>query len=145
MRRIVAVSIGLLLLVGCTSSNTTGVVSGTVTYKTQPVNGATLLLYSASGGQEEKMTIPVAQDGTFKTSDVPVGDYKVVVQPNAGGAAFNTKGMTPEQLEKMKDQIAASKIPPTIQIPPKYTKLNSTDLQMTVGKGSQTVPLELKD
>ncbi len=143
MRRIFTVSLGLLLLVGCGSGEPSGGVSGTVTYNSQPVNGATLFLYPANSGGDAKMTIPVGQDGTFK-SDVPVGDYKVVVQPNPGSSGFNTKGMKPEELEKMKAQIEASKIPATIHIPPKYTKKESTDLTMTVGKGSQTIPLELK-
>jgi hypothetical protein len=144
MWRLVPVSIALLLLAGCGSQTPKGGVSGTVTYKNQPVNGPTLFLYPTTAGQGAEMTIPVGQDGTFK-SEVPVGDYKVVVQPNPGGAAFNTKGMKPDQLEKMKEQIEASKIPATIHIPPKYTKKDSTDWTMTVGKGEQTVTFELKD
>jgi len=144
MRRIVSVSIGLVLLVGCGSKDAKGVVSGTITYKSDPVNGATLLLYPIAADKGKEMSIPVDQGGNFKT-DVPVGEYKVVVQPSTGGAAFNTKGMSEDQKAKMKEQIDASKIPATIHIPAKYTKKETTDLKMTVGKGSQTVPLELND
>ncbi len=143
MCRIVPVSIALLLLAGCSSTIPKGGVSGSVTYKNQPVNGGSLMLYPTTAGQGTEFAIPVTQEGTFK-SEVPVGEYKVVVQPNQG-FSLNTKGMTPEQLAKMKDQIDASKVPATIHIPPKYTKKETTTATMTVGKGEQTVNLELTD
>ncbi len=90
MRRSVLVTIGLLLLTGCgPAGHGKGIVKGTITYKGQPVNGATLLLYPAAGG-DIYTPIPVGQDGAFSTADVPLGDYKVVVQGSTG-----TNGMPP--------------------------------------------------
>jgi len=145
MRSVLTVSIGLLLLTGCGPSIVKGVVSGTVTYKGQPVNGATLFLYPTTTGQGSEMTIPVDQEGAFRASDVPAGDYKVVVQPSKGNSGPKTKGMTKEQLAQMKDQIDSLKSAATIKIPEKYTKQEKSDLKMTVGAGEQTVPLELHD
>jgi hypothetical protein len=145
MRSVLPVSIGLLLLTGCGPSVVKGVVSGTVTYKSQPVNGATLFLYPTTAGKGSEMTIPVNQEGTFRASDVPAGDYKVVVQPSAGNSGPKTKGMTKEQLAQMKEQVESMKVPATIKIPGKYTKQETSDLKMTVGAGEQTVPLELHD
>jgi hypothetical protein len=83
MWRIIPVSIALVLLAGCGPKRApAGVLSGTIKYKGQPVNGAAILLYPNSGGPE--FLIPVTQEGDFRTSDVPLGEYKVVVQGAAG-------------------------------------------------------------
>jgi hypothetical protein len=146
MRRIVTVSVVLLLLVGCGKSrNPSGTLSGKVTYKGQPVNGATLLLYPTAAGQGAEFPIPVAQDGTFRTSDVPLGNYKVVVQPSAGDPGPSTKGMTPDQIAKMKEKIDSLKTPATIPIPDKYKQKEKTDLTVNVTGGSQQWDPELKD
>jgi hypothetical protein len=145
MRSVLAVSLGLLLLTGCGPRIVKGVVSGTVTYKGQAVNDATLFLYPTTAGQGSEMTIPVDREGAFRASDVPAGDYKVVVQPSKANNGPSTKGMKPEQLAQMKEQLESMKVPATIKIPTKYTKQETSDLKMTVGAGEQTVPLELHD
>ena len=86
MRRFQMISLVLFLgaLAGCGWGETLGVgVSGAVTYKGQPINGATLLLYPTTAGQGAEVSIPVTQEGTFRTADVPLGDYKIVVQNSA--------------------------------------------------------------
>ena len=145
MRRATLVLIGALVLVGCNTSKVPkGSLKGTIAYKGHPINGGSLLLHGTDGNGIE-VTIPVAQDGTFSSTDVPTGDYKVVVEPNPGGTPFDTRGMTPEQKEKMKEQIQASKTPATIKFPEKYQKLETTDLTVKVGKGQTTVELQLND
>jgi hypothetical protein len=134
MRRIVTVSVVLLLLVGCGKSNPRGgVLSGTVTYKGQPVNSAALRLYPSSGGEAQPIMIPVGPDGTFRTADVPEGDYKVVVQGTGAAAGSSSGGGAP----------GAPK--PTIPFPPKYKQPQTSDLTCKVGKGEQALNLELKD
>jgi hypothetical protein len=116
-------------------------VSGTITYKNQPVNGATLLLYPSAGGSST-VSIPVGQDGTFRTNDVPTGDYKIVVQPDPGNPGPPTKDLPPD----MKQKAEALKVPPTIPIPEKYKTKEKTDLPpLSVAKGEQRLTLELKD
>jgi hypothetical protein len=143
MRRIVVFSLGFLLLVGCAPKRSpSGVVSGTITYKGQPVNSATLLLHPATG-TGGSFPIAVSEDGTFQTSDVPPGDYKVVVQGRAAdaGVPAATKDMTAE----MKEKYEKLKGRGTIPFPDKYKQLTSTDLKTTVGAGKQALTLELKD
>jgi hypothetical protein len=139
MRRIVVVSIGLLLLVGCGSKNTKGAVTGTVTYKGQPVNGAMLTLYPG------RFPIPVTQDGKFSTTDVPPGDYKVVVEGTKGSEGPPTKDMSPEKLAQVREKLEAMKTPATIKFPEKYTSEATTTLTMKVGTGQQNITLELTD
>src|SRR5262249_53068457 len=135
-----------LLLVGCGGSKkTSGVLSGTITYKSQPVNGATLILHPAVSGQGAEFNVPVTQEGTFRTSGVPVGEYKVVVQASPGNAGPSTKGMPPDKLAEAKDKLSQLSTPATIKFPEKYKQLEKTELKVTVGPGEQTVTLELKD
>ncbi len=145
MRSVLTVSLGLLLLTGCGPRIVKGVVSGTVKYKGNAVNSATLLLIPTTAGQGAEMTIPVDQDGNFRASDVFAGEYKVVVQPSAGNQGPKTKGMSAEQLAEMKEKLESLKSPATIKIPDKYKKEKTSDLRMTVSGGEQTVPLELHD
>jgi hypothetical protein len=148
MCRMLAVSVGLLLLAGCGSSRPqSGVVTGKITYKGQPVNGASLMLYPTKPGEGAGVTIPVDQEGNFRAADVPLGEYKVVVegareQSNIPPGPAN---MTPEEKEKRKELMEKMKTKATIPFPSKYTNEKTTDLTCTVNKGEQTVNLELKD
>jgi hypothetical protein len=143
MSRNVAVSIGLLLLlVGC-GGTPKGVLSGKVTYKSAPVNGATLTLYPAKG---QPILIPVAQDGTFHATGVPVGEYRVSLEGSAGYSGPPTQNMTKEQKEKFKDKIdAQQKDVPTIAFPDKYKDKEKSGLSVSVIKGETTKDFELVD
>jgi hypothetical protein len=93
MRWIVTVSVVLLLLVGCGPRGSRGGgLSGTVSYKGQPINGAALTLYDTKGGM---LIVPVTPDGTFRTTDVPPGEYKVVVQGTWGRPPRRAPSMRP--------------------------------------------------
>jgi hypothetical protein len=145
MRRIAVVSLGLLLLVGCGGKGSkTGVVTGTITYKGQPVNGAALFLHPPGGG--DPILIPVSQEGTFSSSDVPPGEYKVVVQGTAGAAPAPLKGMPPEKQAEAKKKLEAMQTPATIAYPDKYKNLATTKLTLSVVAGQdKPVKLELED
>jgi hypothetical protein len=144
MRRIVTVWLVALLLAGCgPKREASGTVSGTITYQGKPVNGAALLLYGPTSHSAD-FTIPVDQEGKFSSTDVPPGDYKVVVQPSAGSSGPSTRGMTPAQMAEMKGRLDEMKTPPTIKVPSKYLDPKTSDLQMKVTGGKQEVTLELK-
>jgi hypothetical protein len=149
MRRIVTVSIGLLLLVGCGSSSKRGAVTGTITYKGNPVNGATLLLHPSGGKGTDAIPVIAAQDGTFRTSDVPPGDYKIVVQGDPGpGDPPGIKNMPADKQAEARSKWEASHSgqKATIAFPAKYKDLASTDLTCTVTTGGETkLTVELKD
>jgi hypothetical protein len=133
MRWLILVSVGLLLVVGCKGKPpTTGDLTGTVTYNGQPVNDAALMLY-AGNAEESSFVIPVSEQGTFTTTSVPPGEYKVVVAGRAGGTVGGTAGA----------QAAANK--PTIAFPKKYKDKRTTDLTVNVVAGAQKRDFELKD
>jgi hypothetical protein len=151
MKRILIVSIGLLLLMGCGSKRgKDGMVSGTIQYKGKPVNGAVLHLHPSPGPGAD-ILIPVSQEGTFRTSNVPPGEYKIVVEakspPPGGGMPPIPKKVDPSKEAEMKAKLqqVGGQETPTIPYPAKYKILASTDLKCTIKEGEQTLPLELKD
>lgn len=151
MGRILFVAITVLSLVGCGSKAGKGALSGKVTYKGQPVNGASLLLLPASGEGAETL-IPVGQDGTFSTTGVPPGEYKVIVKPAESSSrlpsAAELKNMPADKKAKAEENLKRMQEgqgKPTIPFPDKYKSHLSTDLKLTVGKGGQNSNLELKD
>jgi hypothetical protein len=144
MWRFLLLSAGLLSLLGCDSKKTaSATVSGTVMYNGKAVNGAVLNLFKTTGAGDS-INIPVSQEGTFRVSDVPEGEYKVIIQPSAGFSQ-NIKGWDKAKIAEYQSKIDEMKTPATIPIPDKYKKLTSSDLKMTIVKGEQTINFELKD
>jgi len=149
MRRIVTLSVGLLLLVGCgPKAGSSGELNGKITYKGQPVGNATLQLIPAEA-KGQGINIPVNQEGVFRTTGLLPGGYKIVVQgtPKQTQAFKMTKDMTPEQVEKAKAAIAkmAPPAPETITFPDKYKNPTTTPLSCNITGTKQDLPLELTD
>lgn len=153
MLRMIGISVGLFLvltvLTGCGSKRVKpGVLSGKITYKGQPVNDAALLLYSAEdSSQTNPITIPVDADGDFRISDVPPGEYKIVVQGAEGvdNEAAMLKFLPPDKQAEMKSKMQGQATPKTITFPKKYQDLKTTDLKCTISRADQPLDLELKD
>ena len=146
MRRIVTVSLVALLLAGCGPKRAkTGTVSGKVSYKGQPVNGAALLLYPAAGGNTA-ITVSVDQAGEFHIVDVPAGEYKVVVQGTAGAQQVDPRllqKMSPEKRAEAEAKLKGMNTPPTIKFPDKYKGPKTTDLKITIGDKNEEKDLQL--
>jgi hypothetical protein len=142
MTRFLSLVVMLLFLAGCGGGKNapTGTVTGKITYKGQPVNGAALQLIQTTG-QGDSHNIPVTQEGTFNVSSVPVGEYIVVVVPAAGSPMHVGKNASAEVKAKADEM----KITPTIPIPEKYKQRLKSDLRLTVTAGVTTQDFELKD
>jgi hypothetical protein len=149
MRQIVKVFIGLLLvamLVGCGPRRPKmGVVSGTITYKGRPINGAALLLYPTNDPAGTSIVIPVDQEGAFRIADVPLGEYKIAVEGSAGAQQADLKNIPPDKLAEVKEKLGPMNTPKTIDFPDKYKNPKTTDLKCTVTEKDQTLNLEMKD
>jgi len=147
MWRILIVSILFPPLMGCGKHNQ-GLVSGTITYHGQPVNGVTLHLYPIPG-PGTSVSIPVTQEGTFRTTNVPAGEYKVVVEaPKVRAMPGMPKkvGDPAKQAEmEQKFKQAYKQQTPTIAYPDKYKTLDNTDLKCTINESNPSLTLELKD
>jgi hypothetical protein len=151
MRRIITVSVCILLLAGCGGSSGKSVLEGKITYKGEPVNNATLMLYPTNSKEPnpEPINITVTQEGTFKSADIPAGEYKVVVsgQSSSGDAAKMMKGMPADKKaeNEQKFQAAYGAGKATINFPNKYRDPTKTDLKVTVPGDKKPVELVMND
>jgi hypothetical protein len=145
MRKIFVFCLGLLLLVGCAKKPSAPLQSGKLTYKSKPVNNATLILYPAGGKESESFTFSTSHDGTFEISHVPPGEYKVVVQGSAGVQQANLEGMDPKKRAEAEEKLRAMQTPPTIPFPDRYKDPQKTDLRLTLTEKDSTHDLVMKD
>ena len=162
MKRVLCVSMVFVLLtwcgMGCSSKrNAGGSVSGTVTYKGQPVNRAVLMFHPTAGDIKD-IEITTSNEGTFSVANLPPGEYKICVEstripkdamkepsrkPKAG------KEVDAAKMEEMKMKFQQMKTGgggPTVGLPKKYKDAKTTDLQCTIVEGKpEKLNLELKD
>jgi hypothetical protein len=145
MNRLVIISIVFLPLMGC-GKRSQGVVSGTITYNGNPVNGVMLHLHPVSG-EDNDISIPVNQEGKFSSANIPPGEYKIVVEaPKTNRMPAVPKGGDPAKAEEMKQkfQQAYQQKAPAIPYPDKYKTLQQTDLKCTITQNNPPLTLELK-
>lgn len=147
MHKFVVVAVSFVLLVGCTSKRAT--LSGKVIYKGQPVNNVSLHLYPNSDNAKETpdVILPVSQEGTFSTTGIKPGEYKVVVETqqvdDMAMKMKNMKGPKAEEAKKILEQ-NKSQSKPTIDFPKKYQNILTSDLTCNITGGQQEIVLELK-
>ena len=136
-----------LLNAGCSSDNALGTVpvGGKVTYKSQPVSGATITFLGE--GDARTATAITAADGTYHltTLDSPgamPGSYAVLVEKIETPAELN-RLVSMEEAAKN----AAKPLPqPKKLLPAKYADATKTPLKFEVKKGrSNTFDLPLAD
>jgi hypothetical protein len=132
--------VALAGLAGCSGRAGEATVSGKVTLPgDKPLPGGRLHLHPTANGSPAVVT--VNPDGTFSSSGVPVGDYKVTVE---SVGVLNPMAMTggvqppPDIAAKMKEQAASlpgSKGGTFVEIPFTFTDANSTPLTWTIHEG----------
>lgn len=146
MKRLIALSLGLLVMMGCGTKRES--LSGKVTYKGQTVNNVSLHFYPIDGKSPD-ISIPVLDDGTFRATGIKPGEYKVVVTPppQMDDMAAKMKGMKGPKADEAKRLLEQNKAETktTIPFPKKYQNIIESDLKCTIGGGQETVNLEMKD
>ena len=120
------------VLVGCSGSSgrdePTGTVSGSVTYKGNPVASASIFFVNPEAGTGGGGTLD--SEGKFAFSKpIPTGEYKVFLGP-------------PEE-QLMPD--GQPKQGPAPKVPQKYLSEATTDVTVKVNEGDNQLPIELKD
>ena len=147
----------LALLAGCPQGagdrpNTVRV-SGTITLDGNAVEGATVTFQPTSGGRAAAGRTDASGNYELTTVDpgdgVMPGSYKVTVSKLSGGAPStgpmmdpsklaDPSKMTPEEMKAYGEQgmkAASGAAEPQEEMPAKYTKKESTDLEATVEEG----------
>jgi hypothetical protein len=128
--------LGLTALSGCAKS--TGDVSGTVTFKGQPVTAGGITFYGAGGWAGSSNISP---EGAYRIDKVPVGEVKVAVvssQPKAGKPSSKA---TPEHPKAAGEAKAPAGKP--VALPPKYKDPEQSGLSYDIKAGAQTIDIPL--
>jgi hypothetical protein len=131
------------LLVGCSEGGISGTqpVTGIVTYKGQPVQGAAISFI----GDQEGMRVATAATGadgkyqlmTADTKGAMPGKYSVTVTKT------ETSGGAPQTMEEAAKSPAAATS--TELLPAKYAVPATSPLKVEVKSGSNTIDLPLED
>jgi hypothetical protein len=126
-----------------------GKVSGTVTYKGQPVTKGLVTFVPAGGAGAQtgqSATGEIQEDGSFTLSTFEDGDgavlgeHIVAVQSREQDPALEGQGMPiPDARGRLKTK------PPKHLVPERYGTPGKSPLRQTVVEGSNTVKLDLED
>jgi len=131
----------MTLLVGCSGAHGTASVSGTVTYKGQPVDGATVILH------------PKAEDPTAKPSQGKTdsgGRFTVTTYFGPGeqptGAMPGEYAVTVTKIDEPQGAFDPHKDPPPKNhLPARYSTPQQSPLTVTIKAGANRPELKLED
>jgi hypothetical protein len=138
------VALTLLALVGC--GGNTGTVTGKVSYKGQPVPGGNVVFTNADQSKTERA--PIQSDGTYTSSQIPVGEMLVGVEPPPQGPrAKMPPGAKMPDLPPDSPGMAnyAGGGGAQVDIPASLQNPKTSGYTTTVSRGSQTFDIDLKD
>ena len=116
-------------LAGC-HSNKPLTITGTVTYKGQPLPSGIVRFFF---GTDRQSMATVEPDGTFAATDVPPGPVKVTVEPDPQAAKHRTMGGG-----------ANEPAPKPVKLPPKYADPATSGLEYTISPGANNLEVKLE-
>jgi hypothetical protein len=156
---------GILICTGC--GKQVASVSGTVTFKGEPLKAGNVTFYSTDGTYSQGGAI--GQDGTYTIPSLYTGDYKVCVEtdsvkpstkfqpppPNNAKSKTDAGTKVKENLPEVVPPEGAHKSDPMggmkakqkanyTEIPKNYSKPADSGLTFTISGGSNTYNIELK-
>jgi hypothetical protein len=145
-----AAAAALLTLTGCSSELPTGEVSGTVSFKGQPIPIGRIT-FAADDGREVfgaishgQYSVPKAPAGPVRiaiSSIVSLATPKASAQPGRAQAARRVmRGLPPVS----KDDASSAAPKPGIKIPEKYANPSTSGLTFQVETGPQTHDIDLR-
>ena len=133
--------IGLALLIGCSSSHGTATVSGTVTYKNQPVDGATVIFHPKGEGPTAKPAQGKTDGGGHFTVTTYFGPDE-----HPTGALPGDYAVTVTKIDEPQGAFDPHKDPPPKNhLPVRYSTPQQSPLTVTIKLGSNRPELNLED
>jgi hypothetical protein len=157
-KRIISVlPLVVVISFGCSKSGlpNSARVSGNVTYKgkdgvAKPVTAGTLIFFTKNAGN---YPIVIRADGTYSTSDIPLGEIVVTVEtesanpknkpPEYGGGKDDEK--KPKFSPRPDSAKGGGKAGAYVKIPQKYADKKTSGLTVTLNAGAQKQDFELTD
>jgi len=139
--RWVGVGILAVALAGCSGGTPTENISGKVTYRNTGLPGGLVTLVAPDG---KSFAGDLSEAGDYSIANVPAGTYKVTVD-NANLQMQDKMSLPPGSPAGAKLPDDMPKKPGRyVAIPDKVKRSETTDLGVTVVKGQQSYPIELK-
>lgn len=134
----------LVFLSGC-GGKTSKVLtlSGKVTYKDQPLGGGKLTLQPADSNTQP-VTTQIGADGTYLITPPGTGEMKVAIETESIRGSTGTAYKNPIPGVKV-PEVDTSKLPKYVRIPPKYAKVQTSNLSVTIEKGKNVKDFVLTD
>lgn len=145
-------ALGVLIL-GCHKNpNAPAQLSGSVSYKGQPLKGGTLTFYGKAGGS---YNAGINEQGNFSLTDLPEGEMTVAIEtesanpdkktPSYGGKKFEGKMKAYQPPGAPPKPDAASERESYVKIPAKYADAKTSGLTVTLVAGKNTKTFDLSD
>ncbi len=134
LKRLGAITtVAMMMLTGCTNSENSpkNTVHGMVMYNGKPVTAGEVKFHPEDGGSPCAGQIGI--DGGYLASSINPGKYKVTVETKS----FSHLKAPPKGMD-------SGKRPIYVATPPKYEKVESTDLTFTVDKVDNEWQIDLK-
>jgi hypothetical protein len=134
----------LLSLLGCDGK--TGEISGTVTYRGQPLPYGTLLFYCSD---QQIISRLISPDGTYEAGGIPTGPVRIAIRtypPIPPGYQI------PQRLPPSRDAPNLGRAPSNgtsgnkaklVKIPGKYSNPDESGLALEVNEGQQSFKIDL--
>jgi len=144
MRRLIARTLLVLFapaLVGCSGSHGTASVTGTVLYKDQPVDGATVIFHPQGADPQAKPAQGKSGSGGRFTTSTYFGPTEQV-----SGAMPGEYKVTVTKIDEPQGAFDPHKDPqPKNHLPIKYMTPQQSPLKVTIKPGSNQAELKLED
>lgn len=142
----------VLVLLGCSKpSLAPAKISGSLTYKGQPIRGGTMAFHTAEGAAYPAQ---IGDDGTYSATDIPEGELIVTVSTAHLDPARKVaaEGRDHEKRMKMMSKAVqpgpsggAEKNEPFIKIPEKYGNPKTSPITVTTTSGRNVKDIDLTD
>ena len=130
-----------LTFLGCSGGHGTASVSGTVRYKNQPVEGATVIFHA----QGESANAKPAQGKTSRGGNFTLSTYFGPTEQVAGAMPGDYK-VTVTKIDEPQGAFDPHKDPPPKNhLPAKYAEPQKSPLTVTIKEGSNRPELKLED
>jgi len=144
---LVPLCLALALVFGCSkrNPNAPASVNGKVTYKGAAVPAGTVTFNSKAG----KYNAALATDGTYSSSDLPIGEMVVTVETESVQGGKKGTGAMAGKMSKMMGPVPdyAKTMPKGeyVKIPAKYSDPKTSPLKADLKDGKNEINFELTD
>jgi hypothetical protein len=146
---LLSLGVGVLGCSGGGNPNAPARVSGSISYKGQPIKAGTMSFVTTGGIAHNAL---ISADGTYTATDIPVGEMVVVIETES----INPKKTTPASQNTKEAKMRMQMMQPGpasvekasdhyIKIPAKYGNAKTSPLTVTLTAGRQVQNFDLTD